>query len=166
MRITTRQAFPTHARALDPTGTTRSPQARHAPAPWSRRRLVHTTAGLVAAGAVLGPQLWRPRPARADGADPVPIPGGSPLIVQLVGQLLHAYGPGAQGFDPPDAEPATIGDFTGEVGLAYISGMCRRTHTTTGAVRELPFQESDMRFMQGAYRGMDGQVHRGTFAFI
>jgi hypothetical protein len=126
---------------------------------------MRTALGVTAAG-LAGTTLRRAGRVRADGSAPVPIPGGSPAIVALTGQLMHVYGPGIPDFDPPDAEPSTITDFSGEIALAYIDGMCRRTDTTTGAVRELPFVGSDMRFMRGAYRGVDGQVYRGTFAFI
>jgi hypothetical protein len=135
------------------------------PTAWSRRRVMRTALGVTTVG-IAGIGLRRAGRVRADGAAPVPIPGGSPAIVALTGQLFHVYGPAAPDFDPPDAEPSTITDFNGEIGLAYIDGLCRRTDTTTGAVRELPFVGSDMRFMRGAYRGVDGQVHRGTFAFI
>ena len=30
----------------------------------------------------------------------------------------------------------------------------------------LPFVNSDMRFMQGVFRGTDGKVHQGAFAFV
>jgi len=137
---------------------------------WSRRRFVRTATGLTAVGTAIGTGLLRPRWLGADSAvPPVPIPGGSPGIAELAGREFHVYAPGpagAEGFDPPDSEPATITDFSGDVGLAYISGMVRRTNAATGAVRELPYVNNDMRFMTGAYRGVDGQVHEGTFAFI
>jgi len=39
-------------------------------------------------------------------------------------------------------------------------------NTKTGEVRRLPFVDSDMRFMQGLFRGTDGKVHQGTFGFV
>jgi len=65
-----------------------------------------------------------------------------------------------------DAEPATITNFNGSVGLAYISGMVTRRSRSTGETVELPFLAADMRFMTGVYRGDDGRVRRGTFGFI
>jgi hypothetical protein len=65
-----------------------------------------------------------------------------------------------------DAEPATITNFNGFVGLAYISGMVTRRNRTTGETEQLPFLGSDMRYMTGVYRGEDGRVRRGTFGFI
>jgi hypothetical protein len=139
--------------------------------PWTRRQVVQSVTGLTAVGAAVGMGLLRPRRLDADAAvPPAPIPGGSAAIAQLAGRLFHVYGPGPEGaedaVDPPDAEPSTITDFNGNVGLAYISGMVRRTNRVTGEVRDLPFVNNDMRFMAGAYRGVDGQVHEGTFAFI
>ena len=73
---------------------------------------------------------------------------------------------GRRGCDPPDSEPATIIDFRGFVGLAYISGTVVRTQRSTGDTATLPFLFSDMRFMQGIYRGADGKARQGTFGFI
>jgi hypothetical protein len=68
--------------------------------------------------------------------------------------------------DPVDAEPSTITDFNGFVGLAYLSGTVTRTNTTTGEVQTFPFANSDMRFMKGVFRGTDGRLHHGAFAFV
>jgi hypothetical protein len=120
-----------------------------------------------AAGIAVGARPWQWNSALGHGAvTPVPIPGGSPAIAELAGGLFHVYGPGAEGVDPPDAEPITITDFDGLIGLAYLNGTVRRTNTVTGEVRELPFVDSDMRFMKGVYQGTDGQVHDEAFAFI
>ena len=129
----------------------------------SRRQFVRTAAGAMAAGAALGHAMW-PRAVRAAKApgEPSPIPGGTPVL----GGGFHVYGPGAPGLDPVSAEPATITDFNGVVGLAYISGTVQRTNNSTGEIAELPFLNSDMRFMQGVFRGADGRVRRGTFGFI
>ena len=72
----------------------------------------------------------------------------------------------ARGIDPVDAEPATITDFNGFVGLAYISGTVAQTNPATGEVRRLPFVNNDMRFMKGVFRGTDGQIHQGAFALV
>jgi hypothetical protein len=91
---------------------------------------------------------------------PVPIPGGTPAL----GGAYHVFGPAA--FDPADAEPATITNLNAAVGLAYVSGMVTQTNIKTGDVVRLPFVNSDMRFMQGVFRGTDGKVHQGAFAFV
>lgn len=133
---------------------------------WSRRQFVRTAAGAAMIGAAtlgagVGAGLWRPRLVMAHNAHAaVHIPGGTPLL----GGAFHVFGPGV--IDPVDAEPSSITDFNGFVGIAFISGTVTRTNTKTGEVRTLPFLNSDMRFMQGVFRGTDGQVHQGAFGFV
>ena len=91
---------------------------------------------------------------------PVPIPGGSPVL----GGSYHVFVPAA--FDPIDAEPITITNFKGFVGLAYISGNVTRTNTETGQRQSLPFIDTDVRFMKGMFRGTDGLTHQATFGFV
>jgi hypothetical protein len=127
----------------------------------SRRQFAGTAAWTAAVGATLGSALWTPALAAPKGAfAPVPIPGGSPVL----GGAYHVFGPAA--FDPMDAEPATITNFNGVVGLAYISGMVTQTNTKTGQKTRYPFVDSDMRFMQADFRGTDGRIHQATFGFI
>ncbi len=129
----------------------------------SRRSFLRTTAAAMTAGAVIGTGLGPPTFAKTKtSADPQSIPGGSPVL----GGAFHVYGPGFPGLDPPDSEPATITDFRGFVGLAFISGTVARTQRSTGDTATLPFQFADMRFMQGIYRGADGRARQGTFGFI
>jgi len=126
----------------------------------SRRQFLKT-AGTVMLGSALGPGLLRPSlaPAQSPGS-PVPIPGGTPVL----GSAFHLFGPGI--IDPPDAEPSSITDFDGFVGLTYVTGTVTRTNTVTHEVRTLPFVNSDMRFMKGVFRGQDGKMHNGAFAFV
>jgi len=129
----------------------------------SRREFVRGAGGAIAAGAVLGSSVLRPRVVHAAQDDPLPIPGGTPGL----GGAFHVYAPTADGsLDPIDAEPALITNFNGVVALAYISGMVTRTKISTGEQDELPFNGADMRFMQGVYRGVDGKPRQGTFALI
>ena len=130
----------------------------------SRRQFARTAAGAVAIGAAYGSGLWRAGLAEAHSShEPKPIPGGTPAL----GGAFHVFGPTPDGsLDPIDAEPASITDFNGFVGLAYISGTVTRTNIRTGEVRTLPFVNSDMRFMKGVFRGTDGRTHQGTFSFI
>jgi hypothetical protein len=133
-------------------------QVRHG---LSRRQFTRAAAGTAVVGATLGSSFGTPAlagPKRAFA--PVPIPGGSPFL----GGAYHVFGPAA--FDPIDAEPATINNFNGFVGLAYVSGMVTQTNTTTGQTARYPFVDSDMRFMQGDFRGTDGLIHQATFGFI
>jgi hypothetical protein len=134
--------------------------AKQSGRPLSRRQFFRTT-GAALLGAALSPELLRPSVAAAHGShNPVPIPGGTPIL----GGGFHVFGPGL--IDPVDAEPSSITDFNGFVGLAFISGMVTRTNTRTGEVRALPYLQNDMRFMQGVFRGQDGNMHQGTFGFI
>jgi hypothetical protein len=124
----------------------------------SRRRFIRTGLGVASAGAVLGRSLVNPDVAYAAGDDPVPVPG-SPFLAPF-----HVWAPIF--VDPIDAEPATINNFNGDVGIAYISGSVTRTNVKTQEVRVLPFNDADMRFMQGVYRGVDGKSRRGAFGFV
>ena len=132
---------------------------RRLPVPVSRRQFARTAAATAFAAAV-GSELWTPGLVEAASFAPVPIPGGTPAL----GGAYHVFGPAA--FDPIDAEPATINNLNAMVGLAYVSGMVTQTNVKTGEVRRLPFVDSDMRFMQGVFRGTDGKVHQGAFAFV
>ena len=127
----------------------------------TRRQFARAAAGTAVLGGALGSGLFKPGLAdtRASFA-PVPIPGGSPFL----GGSFHVFGPNS--IDPIDAEPITIANLDGSVGLAYISGMVTQTNTQTGETLRLPFTNSDMRFMQGVFRGADGRIHDGTFALV
>ena len=129
----------------------------------SRRRFMQAAGG-VTAGAAIGGQFLRPWPLYAAGDDPLPIPSGSlgPFRVFAPYRLDDPNFP----LDPPDAEPATITNFEGVVGLAYIDGTVTRTTISTQQAVDLPFLFSDMRFMDGVYRGVDGKPRRSTFALI
>jgi len=149
-----------------PPSLTRVPDSTHddiptrqLPVPVSRRQFARTAAGGAFAAAI-GSRLWTPRLVEAASFAPVPIPGGTPAL----GGAYHVFGPAA--FDPIDAEPATITNLNAAVGLAYVSGMVTQTNIKTGEVVRLPFVDSDMRFMQGVFRGTDGKVHQGAFAFV
>jgi hypothetical protein len=124
----------------------------------SRRRFLQTGAGALAAGAVLGRQLVKPATAYVAGDDPIPVPG-SPLLAPF-----HVWAPIF--IDSIDAEPATVTNFNGVVGIAYLNGSVTRTNMVTGERDVLPFLDADMRFMQGVYRGVDGKPRQGTFGFV
>jgi hypothetical protein len=129
----------------------------------TRRQFARAATGTAVLGGALGSGLFRPALAetRASFA-PVPVPGGTPLL----GGSFHVFAPAPTGADPIDAEPITITNFDGFVGLSYTNGMVTRTNTQTGETLRLPFISSDMRFMQGEFRGADGRPHHGTFALV
>ena len=93
-------------------------------------------------------------------AGPLPIPGI--FNPGLGGPDIHFQKPG-----PADntsgrfgGEPSTITDFNGFIGVAHVQG------TGTDNSGNPLFWDTDLRFMHGVYRGTDGQIHSGTFAFI
>jgi hypothetical protein len=78
--------------------------------------------------------------------------------------FYHVFGPSpAAGGDPIDSEPATITNFNGFVGLAYVSGNVTQTNTETGEDNLFPFVDSDMRFMSGTFVGKE---HQAAFALV
>ena len=124
----------------------------------SRRQFIKASAG--ATGAVLSSGLWIPAVAHAWGGQvpPRPIPGG----IQPFGpgtEVFHVFLPGH------GAEPSTITDFHGSIGIAEIQGTGTASDTRTGATTPLLF-DTDTRFMKGVYIGVDGKKHSGTFGFI
>ena len=132
--------------------------------PQTRRRFVRNAAG--AAGVAIGWGMLSPSLARADDDDdegeethdPRPIPGG----VQPFGagtEVFHVFLPGA------GAEPSTITDFKGFVGLAAVGGMGTGIDKATGKKTRLVF-DADVRFMKGDFVGLDDEQHHGTFGFI
>ena len=126
------------------------PGHRHAP---SRRPFLAAGAGLGAAG-FLGTQVIGAGPALAapTAGDPRPIPGG-----------IQPFGPGTEVFHlfPPGAgEPNTITDFNGFVGVVHVQG------TGTDNNGNTLFWDSDLRFNHGVYQDTNGQIRRGTFAFV
>jgi hypothetical protein len=98
------------------------------------------------------------------GAAPLPIPGGFPNPTG--GPFIHFNFPGPADAPPPFGnDPATINNFDGFVGGANVDGTGTALNTTTGATSTLLF-DVDVRFMQGVYQGVDGDMHKGTFAFV
>ena len=125
----------------------------------SRREFARTAAG-AAIGVGVGIGLPRMLHGEPKGTgQPNFIPGGSPALGGF-----HVFGPAA--FDPVDAEPISITDFNGFVGLAYISGKVTRKAKHKYEVRVLNMEFSDMRFMSGVYKGVDGRTYQGAFGFI
>jgi len=152
----------------------------------SRRQFVGISAG--AAGGVLGSGLWTPALGDHDDDDrdrergaaqcpeqqPIPhVNAGPPAGFGAFHFFFPARVDGVHATtDPePDAahaagrDPSTIFDFDGVIGQADLNLTGTGTDTTTGVSAVYGFH-TDMRFMAGRFVGTDGQVHRGTFAFI
>jgi hypothetical protein len=66
----------------------------------------------------------------------------------------------------PNNENATITDFSGVIGVAHIQGTGTQLNTATHVATPGLLYDADMRFMQGKYVGVDGDLHRGTFGFL
>jgi hypothetical protein len=120
----------------------------------SRRQFM--TAAAATTGVVLGSGLWMPGLALADDNAPKPIPGG----FTFNGKLFHV-----DATSPGLTENSSIFDFHGSIGAAIIDGKGTGTNTKTGVTTSLLF-DTDMRFMQGVYIGLDGEKHFGTFSLI
>ncbi len=126
----------------------------------SRRHFLKASGGT--AGLVLGSGIWMPLLARAgDDHKPRPIPGTTDL-----GPLgkRHFFFPTTNPFSTVTVEsgkgdPSLITDFRGAIGVADLEG------TGTGNGADLVWA-CDLRFMKGRFVGLDGDEHKGTFAFI
>jgi hypothetical protein len=121
---------------------------------------IKTVAG--ATGAAVTAGLWMPGLARA-----APSPDATPKPIS--GRFTV---PGVGTFDVSGGiqngviqESATITDFKGIVGLAFVQGTGTGTDATTGVTTSLLF-DSDNRFMVGEYVAVDGRRYRGTFGFV
>jgi len=130
----------------------------------SRRRFLQLAAGATTVGAVGGAALLRSAAAGADAprlsqVEPIPT-----TVEFFPGVESHVQAPPfLQG---PDSDPSTVYNFRGASAIGFIDGEVERRNRRTGETRVLPFVASDMRFMQGEFRGNDGRVRPATFAFI
>jgi len=95
------------------------------------------------------------------GGDPLPIPGGFANPAGPSFPYIHFNRPGPADNPAPNGnDPSTITDFNGDIGSMRVIGT-----GTDGAGNTLYFQ-ADMRFMQGLYQDVNGNLHQGTFAFV
>lgn len=92
---------------------------------------------------------------------PLPIPGLFPVVFKNpdLTVLVHHFPPVVPNDGLPINEPSQITDFNGVVGVTRVIG------TGVGTTGTLSYQV-DNGFMSGLYRGEDGRMHHGTFAFI
>ena len=93
-------------------------------------------------------------------ASPIPITGS--FNPGLGGPDIHFQKPG-----PADntsgrfgGEPSTITDFNGFIGVAHVQG------TGTDNSGNTLFWDTDLRFMKGVFQDSDGNIRKGTFAFV
>ncbi len=121
------------------------------------RRAFMGGAAAAAAGASLGSGLLWPAAASA-GSFSIAPPRPTPATTTVNGVAFHfvPFGPGV--------DPSSITDFKGFVGVADVRGT-GTARNPDGSTETLLF-DTDMRFMQGAYVGLDGAVHEATFGFV
>ncbi|GAC1638206.1 MAG: hypothetical protein NVS4B2_27200 [Chloroflexota bacterium] len=108
-------------------------------------------------GAVIGSEVWMPGLARARPSRsvlPRPIPGG---FLGPGNELFHVFVPA------PGNELSTITDFKGFIAAART---CRATERHDAHGTTTLYVDTDTRFMQGQYIGVDGRRHHGTFGFF
>jgi hypothetical protein len=135
----------------------------------SRRNLIRG-----AAGAALGTGLLLPNAVfagdrhddtgRSRGPILKPIPGGV-VPFKPFGVPVHHNPLNPAVALPAISDPSEITDFHGLVGLTHIRGGGIGTDTNKGVNTPLAYQ-ADMGFAQGKFIGIDGQIHKGTFAFV
>ena len=94
---------------------------------------------------------------------PQPIPGGVTVgpFNDGFSKFIHHFPPVVPNDGLRISEPSQITDFNGVVGVCRVLG----TGIGTGFAGPLHYQV-DNGFMSGLYRGVDGRMHHGTFAFI
>lgn len=128
----------------------------------SRRKFLEAAVGASVLGGALGSGLLRPVSASAAPGlgNVLPIP----TTLTLFGVDIHVQAPP---FTGADTDPATVWNFQGTSGIAFINTTATQTHRRTGVVREdLPSTDNHMTFQQGVYRGRDGHVREGTFSLV
>jgi hypothetical protein len=136
----------------------------HVPPDWSRRHFLQLVGGVAAVGAAAGTQVMRASSADAAGpgiemVEPIPT-----TVEFFPGVQSHVLGPPF--LLGPDSDPSTVFNFRGASAIAFLDGEVERRNRRTGETQVFPFVATDMRFMQGIFRGTDGRVRDATFAFI
>jgi hypothetical protein len=127
--------------------------SRHASHLVTRRTFIGSVAGVAGAAASVG---MFPATVLAKESNSTPRPTTNTQIVGGVTFDVTFFGPGI--------DPSSIWDFNGLVGVAEVQGT--GTATNPDGSKETLLFDTDMRFMSGAYVGLDGRVHKGTFGFV
>jgi hypothetical protein len=95
--------------------------------------------------------------------DPLPIPGGALVPNPFGGPDGHFHQPGPADSANPNkvgGDPSSIYNFNGFVAEVRVDG------TGTDNNGNTLLWEVDLRFMDGVYQGVDGNIHHGAFALI
>lgn len=128
----------------------------------SRRKFLEAAVGASVIGGAVGLGVLRPTAALAAPGigNVLPIP----TTLTAFGVDIHVQAPP---FTGDNTDPATVWNFQGSSGIAFINTTATRTNRKTGIVQEnLDSSENHMTFLQGVYRGRDGHVRDGTFSFV
>ena len=121
----------------------------------SRRAFMGGAAGLTATA--LGASMLRAPAAWAKSAS-LAVPKPTTSVFSLGGQDFHLS------FFGHGVDPSSITDFNGFVGVADVQG--NGTATNADGSQEPLLFDTDMRFMDGQFVGVDGKVHQGVFGFV
>jgi hypothetical protein len=105
----------------------------------------------------VGAGIFRPLSALAAPASNA-TPKPTTAVTSLNGVDFHLT------FFGPGADPSSITDFNGFVGVADVQGDGTAINAD-GSTERLLF-DTDMRFMSGVYVAQDDKVHKGTFGFV
>jgi hypothetical protein len=133
---------------------------------WSRRQFLRTSSlllGTLAAGLPWGGE--RVLAAPLGSGIPSQLPDFSPVMYDFFGLEIPWFTPAE--VDPftgdfnPVANPTSIWDFNGSVGLIDADGVS--DHNSEGIARRWA---CDVRFMSGVFRDRAGQTQQGAFCFV
>jgi hypothetical protein len=135
---------------------------------WSRRRFLQVGGLLV--GAVAAGLPWgggTALAAKPGSGIPSQLPDFSPVLQGVFGIEIPFFlpietDPFAGGFDPV-ANPATIWDFNGSLGLIDAAGVSDPNNNSDGVARRWA---CDVRFMQGVFRDRAGRTQPGAVGFF
>lgn len=129
----------------------------------TRRQFLKMAA--VAIGASGATLLSRSALAAPPGSGlPEQIPYGSPVLESLFGLEIPFFLPfEVDPFSGANADPSTIYNFNGSLGLLEADGVSDAEHNSDGVPRTWA---CDVRFMKGVFVDRDGNKQRGAFAFF
>ena len=135
---------------------------------WSRRQFLQASGlllGAVAAGFPWGGGTTLA--AKPGSGLPKQIPGFSPLLKDEFGlEIPFFLAPEVDPFTSNGdsvANPTTIWDFNGTLGLIEADGVSDRSHNSDDMARRWA---CDVRFMTGVFRDRAGRTQQGTFCFL
>ena len=135
---------------------------------WSRRQFLQASSLLL--GAVAAGFPWGGGTALAappGSGIPSQLPDGSPVLHDVFGIEIPFFlppevDPFTAAFDPV-ANPTTIWDFNGTLGLIEANGVSDPNHSSDAVAR---LWACDVRFMTGVFRDRGGRTQQGTFCFL